>query len=95
MYNTIFLEWLEIMVHRYLWRNLETNRPPDIKAILRVNMGDKCAGAIASACKDETAQMFNHLSPRAAEMLLNDAYVDDIVKSLTFFHKVSRTVGCV
>ena len=81
MYNSVYLEDIEQHTHRFLWRDME-ERTPDIWCITRVNMGDKPAGAIAVEAKDMTAERFRHLSPRAADIIVNSSYVDDIVDSV-------------
>ena len=82
MYNSVHLESLEQHTHRFLWRDFE-DRPPDIWAITRVNMGDKPAGAIAVEAKDMTAERFSEVSPAAAAIITQSTYVDDIVDSVS------------
>ena len=82
MYNSIYIEELEQHCHRFLWRNLETDRDPDIYTILRVNMGDKPAGAISSEAIYKTADMHKEKYPRVADLLKSATYVDDILDSV-------------
>ena len=78
MYNSVHVNKFESHCHRFLWRNLETNRSPDVYVIQRVNMGDKPAGAIST----ETAAMFQSDYPRVAELLTQSTDVDDIIDSV-------------
>ena len=41
MYNSVLLGVVEQHTHRFLWRNLETNRPPDHFCMLTVTFGDR------------------------------------------------------
>lgn len=82
MYNSVFLEELELHTHRFLWRDLDPSRPPDVWCITRVNMGDKPAGAIAIEAKDMTADLFRECHPKAAKFIKESAYVDDLIDSV-------------
>ena len=81
MYNSVHLAILEQHTHRFLWRNME-DRAPDVWCVTRVNMGDKPAGAIAVEAKDLTAERFKEVSPEAASLIVESAYVDDLVDSV-------------
>ena len=81
MYNSVHLDILEQHTYRFLWRDLE-DRPPDVWCITRVNMGDKPAGTISIEAKDRTAELFRHINPQAADLIIESSYVDDIVDSV-------------
>ena len=81
MYNSVFLDNLAQQTHRFLWRDLNVDRPPDIWCITRVNMGDKPAGAMAIEAKDRTADLFRHVHPKASDFIKDSSYVDDLVGS--------------
>ena len=82
MYNSVYLAELEQHTHRFLWRDLKVDSPPETWCITRVNMGDKPAGAIAIEAKDRTADLFKHINPAAAEFIKGSSYVDDLVDSI-------------
>ena len=82
MYNTVWLEDLEQHMHRFLWRECDTSRKPDIWVITRVNLGDKPSGTIAITAKNNTAHMFSYICPEAAEILIYSCYTDDIITSI-------------
>ncbi|TDH04609.1 hypothetical protein EPR50_G00134580 [Perca flavescens] len=81
MYNSVWLEYLEMHLHRFLWRNTEEEEIEDY-AITRVNIGDRPAGCIAQLAMRETTElpMFAHLEEER-RILEEDAYVDDILTS--------------
>ena len=82
MYNTVWLEELEQHMHRFLWRECDSTRKPDIWCITRVNLGDKPSGTIAITAKNNTAHMFAHICPEAAAILIYFCYTDDIIASI-------------
>ena len=81
MFNSVHLHELEIHCHRFLWRELDTSRTPDIYAMTRVNMGDRPAPAISTEALYQTAIKFQEDSPKAAKILQGATYVDDIIDS--------------
>lgn len=83
MFHQVRMELLEQHCHRFLWRDMESAREPDIYAILRVTMGDRPAPAIATEALFKTAEMCRDDYPRAAEFILNSSYVDDLIDSVS------------
>ena len=83
MYNSVHLDTQEQHVHRILWRDLNTDRPPDHYVCLVVPFGDKPSGCIVITAMRETAKKYRNLSPEAADTILKDTYVDDILKSVS------------
>ena len=81
MYNSVHLEPLEQHVHRFLWRDCE-DREPDTYVMTRVSLGDRPSGTIAIVAKNLTAKKFSHIDPDAAQTLITQAYVDDIIDSV-------------
>jgi hypothetical protein len=81
MYHTIKISDRDQHTHRFLWRNMEFDRQPDQYMITSVSFGDKPAGAIASLALKKTAEMQQNTHPRAANMIIRNSYVDDIVDS--------------
>ena len=82
MFNTVHLEELEQHMHRFLWRECDTSRKPDIWVITRVNLGDRPSGTIAITAKNNTAHMFADICPPAAQMLIYCTYTDDVINSI-------------
>ena len=94
MYNSVHLEPMEQHMHRFLWRNCE-ERKPDVWIITRVNLGDRPSGTIAITAKDNTAKMFAHSSPEAAQILIYCTYTDDVITSVdTFPHALFLSDKC-
>ena len=82
MFHQVRMEFLEQHCHRFLWRDMDSAREPDVYAILRVTMGDRPAPAIATEALFKTAEMFRDEYPRAAEFILGSSYVDDLIDSV-------------
>ena len=81
MFHSIHLKPLEQHCHRFLWRNLEIDREPDVYVMTQVNMGNTPASAISTEAVYKTADMFETESPKAANLLKISSYVDDLIKS--------------
>ena len=67
MFHSIKMLMLEQMTHRFLWRDLDGNRPPDEYAMTAVNFGDRLSGTIAMMALQKTAEMGRMISTNAAE----------------------------
>ena len=81
MFNSVYLKEVEKHCHRFLWRDLDVSRPPDVFVMERVNMGDTPAPAISTEAIYKTAERFKEDSPEAAELLKKSSYVDDLIDS--------------
>ena len=81
MFNSVHLEEVEQHCHRFLWRNLETDKKPKVYVMTRVNMGDKPAPAISTEALYKTAKRFESECPVAAKIIRKSTYVDDIIDS--------------
>ena len=68
-------------VHRFVWRNCETEREPDIYIKTVLTFGDRLAPAMATTAMRKTASLKEDVKPRAAEAIVKNAYVDDICDS--------------
>lgn len=78
MYQRVLIPQLDQHVHRYLWRNMETNREPDIYVKTVLTFGDKSTPAIAQIALRKTADQAKSLYPEAAQVLKDNTYMDDI-----------------
>jgi len=79
MYHTVKLSALDQHTHRFLWRNMETERKPNTYVMTSVSFGDKPAGAIASLALKKTAECQLDENSRAARMIIENSYFDDII----------------
>ena len=88
MYHTIHLSEEDRHMHRFLWRDLDTERKMDTYIMMRVSFGDKPAGTIAAVALQKTAREYEGIYPDAVDTILSNTYVDDIIESL---HKTSNS----
>ena len=77
-------------LHRFLWRNLETEREPDVYVKTVLTFGDKPAPAMAQSALRKTAVEALETHPEAAKTLLENSYVDDICYSVSTVAKAQR-----
>ena len=95
MYNTVRLHIADQHCHRFLWRDCDPNKPPEVWIITRVNLGDKPSGTIAILAKNLTAEMYSYICEEAAKILTDCTYTDDIITSLkSLLHAQHITVKC-
>ncbi|XP_071136608.1 uncharacterized protein [Mytilus edulis] len=82
MYNAIKLSVPDQHTHRFLWRDLDASRKPDHYVLKTVTFGDRPSGTMATVALGMTAEMSKDIYPEAAEMILRNSYVDDIINSV-------------
>ena len=84
LYNRILIPGRDQHVHRFLWRNLETSREPDVYVKTVLTFGDKPAPAMAQIALTKTAEESKITHPKAAEVITKNAYMDDIYDPVGF-----------
>ena len=82
MYHRILIPEGDQHVHRFLWRNLETDRAPDVYVKTVLTFGDKPAPAMAQTALRKTADEAKEVFPKAAKVLKENTYMDDICDSV-------------
>ncbi|XP_062602451.1 uncharacterized protein LOC134264167 [Saccostrea cucullata] len=82
MYNAIKLSERDQDTHRFVWRDLQIDRPPDHYVLMSVTFGDKPSGAISTMALRMTAEMNREEYPKAAEFVIKNSYVDDLLTSV-------------
>ena len=69
MYHMIRIPEADQHVHRFPWRNLETDREPDVYVKTVLTFGDKPAPAMAQIALRKTADETKEAFPRTAQVL--------------------------
>ncbi|XP_068245411.1 uncharacterized protein [Palaemon carinicauda] len=82
MYNCIKLPELEQHVHRFFWRNLQSNRKPDHCVMTFMGFGDRPSGIIVMLALRHTAALSVKDFPEASLVIMTNSYVDDIIHSV-------------
>lgn len=84
MYNSVRLGLLEQHTHRFMWCNMDANRPPDHYILTAVAFGDRPSGVFAMTALKKTAEMCENKFPEVESVASRDSYVDDIVHSCEY-----------
>lgn len=82
MYHRILIPEEDQHVHRFLWRELEIDREPDVYIKTVLTFGDKPAPAMVQIALRKTSQENKKDFPEAAEVLTKNTYMDDICDSV-------------
>ena len=82
MYHRVLIPERDQQVHRYLWRNMEIEREPDVYVKTVLTFGDKPAPAMAQIALRKTADEAKTSHPHAAKVLKDNTYMDDICDSV-------------
>ena len=79
MYHNVATGELEGHVRRLLWREYRTDKAPDVYVFRTVTFGDRPAGCIVMTALRRTAEMFESIDAAAANVIIRDSYMDDVV----------------
>ncbi|XP_068717038.1 uncharacterized protein [Montipora capricornis] len=82
MYHRVRIPEMDQHVYRFLWRNLQTHREPDVYVKTVLTFGDKPAPAMAQIALRKTAEEAKEAFPAAAQVIQNNTYMDDICDSV-------------
>ncbi len=82
MYHQVLIPQRDQQVHRFLWRNLDTTRPPDTYVKTVLTFGDKPASEMAQIALRKTAEEGASENERAAAVIKDNSYMDDICDSV-------------
>ncbi|XP_014672985.1 PREDICTED: uncharacterized protein LOC106813368, partial [Priapulus caudatus] len=82
MYHQVLIPEKDKHVHRFLWRNYDVTREPDVYMKEVVTFGDKPAPAMALTALKRTAKEGEVACPKAAKIINHDTYMDDICTSV-------------
>ena len=82
MYHRVLIPKADQHVHRYLWRDLQTDRDPDIYMKTVVMFGNKPAPAMAQIALRRTAEEGKSNFPQDSQVIERDSYMDDICTSV-------------
>ena len=93
MFHSIEIPVEDQMTHLFLWRGLDTKKEPETYAITAVNMGDRPSATIAQIALRKTAEAAKEDFPEAAEIILQNSYMDDIPGSADSHEKAKQYMG--
>ena len=81
MYLQIHIPPQDQKFHRFLWRDMQENRKPDVYEFNRVVFGVNCSPFLAQLVTQEHAKQFQCHYPMASEAVLKSTYMDDTMDS--------------
>ena len=81
IYHRVLVPEKDQHVHRFLWRNMETEKEPDVYVKAVLTFGDKPAPAMAQIALQKTAEKNVASHPQAAKTIKENSYMDDICDS--------------
>ncbi|XP_058816580.1 uncharacterized protein LOC131679848 [Topomyia yanbarensis] len=81
MFHQISVNRNDQQCQRFLWRDGEQDRSPDVYAMKVMTFGASCSPSCAQYVKNHNAQRFQKQFPRAAEAIVKEHYVDDMLSS--------------
>ena len=92
MYNAIELSYFDQHVHRFLWRDMNTDREPTHYKQLALSFGDRPSGAIAMMALRKTAEENKKEYPRAYDLIQNDSYADHLFTSVNSVDEAKQLI---
>ena len=95
MYHRIRIPEADQHVHRFLWRNLQTDREPDVYVKTVLTFGEKPAPAMAQIALRKTADEAREDFPEAAQVLKDNTYMDDICDSVCTEEEARELTKCI
>ena len=95
MYHNVETGDVEAHVRRLLWRSYEIERAPDVYVFQTVTFGDKPAGCIVMSALRATAELFRSVSNEAADTIIRDSYMDDIVSGSSTREEAATAIECI
>ncbi|KAL9968821.1 hypothetical protein ACROYT_G020955 [Oculina patagonica] len=81
MFSQIVLAEKDRRYHRLLWRDLDVSKPVDVYEAVRLVFGDRASPYLAQFVVRSHAQDFVDKYPTAAQVMIQDMYMDDILDS--------------
>ena len=78
MYHMIAIPLSDQYVHRFLWRNLDTDREPDVYAKTDLTFGDRPSPTMATVAMNKTAELKEDCKSKAAEAIKKNTYMDNV-----------------
>ncbi|XP_055591192.1 uncharacterized protein LOC129743240 [Uranotaenia lowii] len=82
MFLQILMNWFDQQCLRFLWRDGEQDRSPDVYVTKVMTFGATCSPSTAQYVKNYNAERFQDEFPRAVEAIVKEHYVDDMLSSV-------------
>ncbi|XP_033245661.1 uncharacterized protein LOC117187336 isoform X2 [Drosophila miranda] len=81
MFHQVLIQPEDRCSQRFLWRDGDDRRDPDIYEMIVMTFGAACSPSAAHYVKTVNAEQLRHSDPRAVKAIIDYNYVDDYVDS--------------
>lgn len=81
----------DVHTQRFLWRDGNSNKAPEVFVILVLTFGGKNSPCSAQYVKNKNAMEYSNEFPRAVDAILNSHYQDDMLDSFDTIEETVRT----
>ncbi|XP_037929022.1 uncharacterized protein LOC119663485, partial [Teleopsis dalmanni] len=82
MFHRVLVKEEDQHSQRFLWRNCDDSRPPDVYLLQVMSFGATCSPSLAQLVKNSNAREYETEFPRAVKCILQRHYVDDMLDSV-------------
>ncbi|XP_058456403.1 uncharacterized protein LOC131433817 [Malaya genurostris] len=90
MFHQVLVNETDQHSQRFLWRDGDTDREPEVFQMKVMTFGATCSPSIAQYVKNHNAERFRHQYPRAVEAIHKEHYVDDMLSSVETEDEAAR-----
>ncbi|XP_037041773.1 uncharacterized protein LOC119078376 [Bradysia coprophila] len=80
MFHRVFVNSKDQDAQRFLWRDGDVSKKPDVFVVKVLPFGLTCSPAIAQYVKNKNAESFQQQYPKAVEAIVKNHYVDDMIE---------------
>ena len=81
-------------MHRFLWRNLEANREPEVHVKTVLTLDDRPSPSIAAVAMHKTAEL-EEVKPKVSEAIKKNTYMDDVSDSQSSVAEAKKFISDV
>ncbi|KAJ8032137.1 hypothetical protein HOLleu_25575 [Holothuria leucospilota] len=93
MFHSVAISLQDQHCHRSLWRGINSAIPPKTYCVTAVNFGDRPSATIATVALRKTAEAEKTQFPEAAETILTNVYMDDILECVSSDNEAVQRAG--
>ncbi|XP_070070197.1 uncharacterized protein [Drosophila takahashii] len=95
MFHQIKVGDIDQFSQKFLWRNGETNRPPDTFVMQVMTFGAACSPSLANFILRRNAERFGESHPEAVKAICRNTFVDDWLESVDTEEQMVRLASSI